>query len=46
VARIALFITTKAKAGKGDEVRNLWDRQLRAHVEQDEAQEFYAYLFR
>lgn len=41
--RLALFITTRARPGKRDELRRLWEKHLRPRVQQNPAQDVYAY---
>ncbi len=37
MAKVALFIKTKTKSGKRDEVRNLWERHLKVRAEANTA---------
>ncbi len=41
--RLALFITTRARPGKRDELLALWEEHLKGRVEENPAQEVYAY---
>lgn len=41
--RLALFITTRARPGKREALRRLWEEHLRHRVEENPAQEVYLY---
>ncbi len=41
--RLALLITTRARPGKRDELRRLWEEHLKGRVEENDAQEVYVY---
>lgn len=43
--QLALFIKTKAKPGKRDEVRSLWEVHLKPRAESNDAQEVYFYCY-
>lgn len=42
-SRVALFITTRARPGRRDELVRLWEEHLRERVVESEVQEVYAY---
>ena len=41
MTKVALFIKTKTKPGKRDEVRELWEKFLKGRAEINDAQELY-----
>jgi quinol monooxygenase YgiN len=45
MAKLALFITAKAKPGKRDELRRLWEEHIKPHSESNQAQEYGCYAF-
>ncbi len=45
MAKVALFIKTRSKSGKRDEVRDLWEQHLKARAEANIAQEVYFFCY-
>lgn len=45
MSKIALFIKSKTKPGKRDEVRALWETHLKARAEKNSAQEAYYFCY-
>ena len=45
MAKVALFIKTKTKPGKRDDVRNLWEQYLKSRAEANTAQELYVFCY-
>ena len=43
--KLALFVKVKAKAGKRDELRRLWEENIKPHSEANENQEISFYCF-
>ena len=41
MTKVALFIKTKTKSGKRNEVRELWEKFLKGRAEANDAQELY-----
>jgi quinol monooxygenase YgiN len=45
MAKTALFIKHKAKPGKREEVRKVWEKHLRPRIGENEAHEAYFYCY-
>ncbi len=45
MSKIALFIRHKARPGKRDDVRRVWEKHLRPNIENNRAHEAYSYCY-
>ena len=45
MAKVALFIKSKTKPGKRDDVRRLWEKHLKGRAEANPAQETYYFCY-
>lgn len=45
MSKTALFIKHKAKPGKRDEVRRVWEKHLRSRIDENAAHEAYFYCY-
>jgi quinol monooxygenase YgiN len=45
MSKLALFVKTRVQPGKREEVRQLWEKHLKAQAEKNAAQEIYLYCY-